>query len=100
LLIFANPDNASRAQSIQFQQGMLMQFTSTQAEIETRMSRYRNGAVMATCGWIILGFAFVLALFWYNSVKDGDLFWRALTGSTAVIGVVLIGVGNHFRRFA
>jgi hypothetical protein len=77
-----------------------MQFTTTQAEIETRMSRYRNGSLMLTCGWIILGFAMMLALFWFNSVKGGDIFWRALTGSVAAIGVVLIGLGNHYRRYA
>jgi hypothetical protein len=77
-----------------------MQFTTTQAEIETRMSRQRNGSLMLTLGWIILGFAMMLAIFWYNSVKDGDLFWRAMTGSLGFAGVVLIGLGNHFRRFA
>lgn len=77
-----------------------MQFTTTQADNEIRMSRYRNGSLMLTCGWIILGFAIMLGLFWYNSVKGGDIFWRALTGSVAVVGVILIGLGNHYRRHA
>jgi hypothetical protein len=77
-----------------------MQFDTSQTEIEARMARQRNGSLMLTCGWIILGMAFVLGLFWYNSVKDGDILWRAITGSIALIGVVLIGFGNHFRKFA
>ena len=77
-----------------------MQFATTQTQTEARMGRERNASFMLTLGWIILGFAVMLGVFWYNSVKDGDLFWRAMTGSIGFIGAVLIGVGNYFRKFA
>lgn len=77
-----------------------MQFTTTLTQTEARMRRERSGSFMLTLGWIILGFAVMLGVFWYNSVKDGDLLWRAMTGSIGFIGVVLIGLGNYFRKFA
>ncbi len=66
-------------------------------ETDMRVEGARLGAVTKTVGWVLLGFAMILGIYTFIDVREGTDLILWTVGILAVLGFVLIAVGNHRR---
>lgn len=74
-------------------------FERDQVSIDNTVENRRLGSVMLTAGWIILWAAVMFGMiFFFNSLRDGSLFWPIALGIAGLAGLVLVIMGTRYRR--
>lgn len=69
-----------------------------QVVIDATTENRRLGSVLLTVGWILLWGAALFSIFFFISLRDGSMFWPVALGITGLLGLVLVLMGNHYRR--
>jgi len=73
-------------------------FDRDQAAIDSTVENRRLGSVMLTLGWILLWGDAVLGVFFFQSLRDGSLFWPVWLAVEGLAGLVLVIMGTQYRR--
>ena len=69
-----------------------------QVAIDNTVENRRLGSIMLTVGWILLWMDAVLSVFFFQSLRDGSMFWPIWLGIEGIIGLVLVIMGTRYRR--
>lgn len=70
-----------------------------QAAIDNTVENRRLGSIMLTAGWILLWAAIIFGMiFFFNSLRDGSLFWPIALGIVGFAGLLLVILGTRYRR--
>lgn len=73
-------------------------FDRDQVAIDNTVENRRLGSILLTVGWILLWMDAILGIFFFISLRDGSWFWPIWLGIEGVVGLVLVIMGNHYRR--
>lgn len=73
-------------------------FDRDQVAIDNTVENRRLGSILLTVGWILLWMDAVLGVFFFISLRDGSWFWPIWLGTEGLLGLVLVGMGTHYRR--
>ena len=61
-------------------------------------ARYRQGSTMLVLGWILVGWAAMLSIYFWSSLAVGSSMWLWVIGVLGVVGLVMVGVGTNMRK--
>ena len=67
------------------------------AEDLTAQNR-RLGSVMLTVGWILLWGDAIFGVFFFQSLRNGSLFWPVWLAIEGIAGLALVIMGSRYRR--
>ena len=73
-------------------------FDRDQVAIDNTVENRRLGSVMLTLGWILLWGDAVLGVFFFQSLRDGSMFWPVWLAIEGIAGLVLVIMGTRYRR--
>lgn len=73
-------------------------FDRDQVAIDNTVENRRLGSVLLTVGWVLLWMDAVLGVFFFESLRDGSRFWPIWLGIEGMLGLVLVVMGNRYRR--
>jgi len=66
---------------------------------DARLAEESLGSVLMTLGGVILGMAAILGIYDFVDVREGTHLMLSMSGGLAVIGLVLMAVGEWKRSF-
>jgi hypothetical protein len=69
-----------------------------QLAIDNTVENRHLGSVMITLGWILLWFDALVGVFFFQSLRDGSMWWPIWIGVQGFIGVALVIAGTRYRR--
>jgi hypothetical protein len=69
-----------------------------QVAVDNTVENRRLGSVMLTLGWILLWGDAVLGVFFFQSLRNGSMFWPIWLAVEGVIGLALVMMGSRYRR--
>jgi hypothetical protein len=73
-------------------------FDRDQVAINNTVENRQLGSVMLTIGWILLWMDGILGIFFFQSLREGSLFWPVWLAIEGVIGLALVIAGTRYRR--
>jgi hypothetical protein len=73
-------------------------FDRDQVAIDNTVENRRLGSIMLTIGWILLWMDALLGVFFFQSLRNGSMFWPIWLGIEGVLGLALIMMGTRYRR--
>jgi hypothetical protein len=69
-----------------------------QVSIDNTVENRQLGSVMLTIGWILLWMDGLLGVFFFQSLRNGSMFWPIWLAIEGAIGIALIIAGTRYRR--
>ena len=69
-----------------------------QVAIDNTVENRHLGSVMLTLGWILLCGDAILGVFFFQSLRDGSMFWPVWLAIEGVAGLALVVMGTRYRR--
>ena len=69
-----------------------------QVAIDNTVENRRLGSIMLTLGWILLWGDAALGVFFFQSLRDGSLFWPVWLAVEGLLGLALVIMGTRYRR--
>jgi len=69
-----------------------------QTAIDYTVENRRLGSVLLTLGWVLLWGDAVLGVFFFESLRDGSMFWPIWLTVEGLLGLVLVIMGTRYRR--
>jgi hypothetical protein len=73
-------------------------FDRDQVAIDNTVENRQLGSVMLTIGWILLWMDAILGVFFFQSLRNGSMFWPIWLAVEGVIGLVLVIMGTRYRH--
>ena|SRR5215471_13855144 len=73
-------------------------FDRDQVAIDNTVENRQLGSVMLTIGWILLWMDSILGVFFFQSLRNGSMFWPIWLAIEGVIGLALVIMGTKYRR--
>lgn len=73
-------------------------FDRDQVAIDNTVENRQLGSVMLTIGWILLWMDALLGVFFFQSLRNGSMFWPIWLAIEGVIGLALVIMGTRYRR--
>jgi hypothetical protein len=73
-------------------------FDRDQVAIDNTVENRQLGSVMLTIGWILLWMDAILGVFFFQSLRNGSMFWPIWLAIEGVIGFALVIMGTRYRR--
>jgi hypothetical protein len=61
-------------------------------------ARYRQGSTLLVLGWILIGWAALLSIYFWSSLAVGSSMWLWCIGVLTVVGLVMVGAGTKMRK--
>ncbi len=68
-----------------------------QAQEDARLQEQRVGSQTMILGFVILGMAAILGIYVFVDIREGTHLMLAVSGTLGLIGLILIGYGEHKR---
>jgi hypothetical protein len=69
-----------------------------QVAIDNTVENRRLGSIFLTLGWILLWGDAILGAFFFESLRDGSMFWPIWLAVQGLAGMVLVIMGTRYRR--
>jgi hypothetical protein len=69
-----------------------------QVTIDNTVENRHLGSIMLTLGWILLWGDAVLGVFFFQSLRDGSMFWPVWLAVEGIVGFALVVMGTRYRR--
>jgi hypothetical protein len=69
-----------------------------QVAIDNTVENRRLGSILLTLGWILLWGDAILGAFFFQSLRDGSMFWPIWLAAEGILGLVLVIMGTSYRR--
>ncbi len=69
-----------------------------QVAMDNTVENRRLGSILLTLGWILLWGDAVLGVFFFQSLRDGSLFWPIWLAVEGLAGLALVVMGTRYRR--
>jgi hypothetical protein len=60
--------------------------------------RYRQGSTLLVIGWILVGWAAMLTIYFWSSLAVGSSMWLWVIGVLTVVGLGMVGAGTKMRK--
>ena len=73
-------------------------FDRDQVAIDNTVENRQLGSVMLTIGWILLWGDAMLGIFFFQSLRNGSMFWPIWLAIEGVIGLGLVIMGTKYRH--
>jgi hypothetical protein len=73
-------------------------FDRDQIAIDNTVENRQLGSVMLTIGWILLWGDAMLGIFFFQSLRNGSMFWPIWLAIEGVIGLGLVILGTKYRH--
>lgn len=73
-------------------------FDRDQVAIDNTVENRQLGSIMLTIGWILLWMDALLGVFFFQSLRNGSMFWPIWLAVEGLIGLVLVMMGTRYRR--
>lgn len=73
-------------------------FDRDQVAIDNTVENRQLGSIMLTIGWILLWMDAILGVFFFQSLRNGSMFWPIWLAIEGVIGLGLVIMGTKYRR--
>ncbi len=73
-------------------------FDRDQVAIDNTVENRQLGSIMLTIGWILLWMDAILGVFFFQSLRDGSMFWPVWLTIVGVLGLALVVMGTKYRR--
>ncbi len=73
-------------------------FDRDQVAIDNTVENRQLGSIMLTIGWILLWMDGVLGIYFFQSLRNGSMFWPIWLAIEGVIGLTLVIMGTRYRR--
>jgi len=73
-------------------------FDRDQVAIDNTVENRQLGSIMLTIGWILLWMDALLGVFFFQSLRNGSMFWPIWLAIEGVIGLALVIMGTRYRR--
>lgn len=74
------------------------EFDRDQAVIDNTVQNRRLGSIMLTLGWILLWMDALLFIYFFQSLREGSLFWPIWIAIEGILGLALVMMGTRYRR--
>jgi hypothetical protein len=71
-----------------------------QAQEDARLYEQRTGSQTMITGFVILGIAIILSVYNFADIREGTHLMLAMSGGLGLVGLILIGIGEHRRGSA
>ena len=73
-------------------------FDRDQIAIDNTVENRQLGSIMLTIGWILLWMDAILGIYFFQSLRNGSMFWPIWLAIEGVIGLALVILGTRYRR--
>ena len=73
-------------------------FDRDQIAIDNTVENRQLGSIMLTIGWILLWGDAMLGIFFFQSLRNGSMFWPIWLAIEGVIGLALVIMGTKYRH--
>ena len=73
-------------------------FDRDQVAIDNTVENRQLGSIMLTIGWILLWMDAVLGVFFFQSLRNGSMFWPIWLAIEGAIGLGLVIMGTRYRH--
>ncbi|HSY12739.1 MAG TPA: hypothetical protein VK976_11150 [Verrucomicrobiae bacterium] len=69
-----------------------------QVAIDNTVENRQLGSIMLTIGWILLWMDGILGIYFFQSLRNGSMFWPIWLTIEGIAGLVLVIMGTRYRR--
>ena len=73
-------------------------FDRDQVAIDNTVENRQLGSIMLTIGWILLWMDGILGIYFFQSLRNGSMFWPIWLAIEGIAGLVLVIMGTRYRR--
>ncbi len=73
-------------------------FDRDQVAIDNTVENRQLGSIMLTIGWILLWMDGILGIYFFQSLRNGSMFWPIWLAVEGIAGLVLVIMGTRYRR--